>query len=150
MKTVYLIRHGHPALIRDGAMGIGITDPPLSALGKAEAQALATHLPPVTAVFSSPLRRAVQTAHAFGMPVTVLDGLREINPHRPDGPDPDLIRFRAAMDEAAHRAAGDFLVVSHGGIIARFLQSLTGTFRKPDYAEVVTLGYDREEFFLIK
>ena len=178
MKKVYLIRHALPAFIDDRKMCIGITDLPLSNQGKAQAAAMAAHLPPVTAVFSSPLRRAVQTAQALGRPITILPELRELHFGEWDGlsfdqirqrypelykargsdpalsmpgaedPDIGLIRFREAMEEAAKAAPGDFAVVAHGGIIARFLQSVTGVWRKPDYTEVVRLVYTADGFSL--
>ena len=103
------------------------------------------------------------------MPVTVLDGLREMYAGEWDGltfeeirqrypelyaarasdltiPLPGaedheegLHRFAAAMEKAANLAPGDFAVVAHGGIIAQFLQHITGTWYKPGYTEVVTL-----------
>ena len=50
-----------------------------------------------------------------------------------------LTRFSAAMETAAQASPGDFAVVAHGGIIAQFLQHITGTWYKPSYTEVVTL-----------
>ena len=81
MKRVYLIRHGLPAFPLGKRMCIGTTDLPMGEAGLAQAQEMAQKLPPVTAVFSSPLKRAVQTAQAVGLPVTVLEGLREMHGH---------------------------------------------------------------------
>ena len=39
-------------------------------------------------------------------------------------------------------------MIGHGGIIARFLQELTGTWYKPDYVQVIALVWDKDEFFL--
>ena len=137
---------------------------------------MAKTLPAVTAVFSSPLTRAVQTARAIGMPVTVLDGLREMYAGEWDGltfdeirqrypelyaarasdftiPLPGaenheegLARFTAAMKKAASLAPGDFAVVAHGGIIAQFMQRITGTWYKPGYTEVVILYWNDRTF----
>ena len=169
MKKVYLIRHGLPDFPGGKGMCIGTTDIPMGEAGLAQAQAMAQKLPPVTAVFSSPLTRAVQTAEAIGLPVTVLPGLRELYAGEWDGLTFDEIRqrypelyaarasdltiplpgaedheeglhrFAAAMEKAANLAPGDFAVVAHGGIIAQFLQHITGTWYKPGYTEVVTL-----------
>ncbi len=169
MKKVYLIRHGLPAFPGGKGMCIGTTDIPMGEVGLAQAAEMAKKLPAVTAVFSSPLIRAVQTAQAIGLSVTVLDGLREMYAGAWDGltfdeirqqypelyaarardltmPLPGaedhgegLIRFTAAMKQAAALAPGDFAVVAHGGIIALFLQQVTGTWYKPGYAEVLTL-----------
>ena len=169
MKKVYLIRHGLPDFPDGKGMCIGTTDVPMGEKGLAQAEQMAKILPPVTAVFSSPLTRAVQTAEAIGMPVTVLEGLREMHAGEWDGLTFDEIRqrypelhaarasdltiplpgaedheeglhrFAAAMEKAANLAPGDFAVVAHGGIIAQFLQHITGTWYKPGYTEVVTL-----------
>lgn len=177
MKKVYLIRHGLPDFPAGKGMCIGTTDIPMGETGFAQAAEMAKKLPPVTAVFSSPLTRAVQTAEAIGLPVTVLPGLREMYAGLWDGltfeqirerypelyaargkdqtiPLPGaedhreaLTRFIAAMGEAAAMAPGDFAVVAHGGIIAQFLQSVNGTWYKPDYAEIVALSWNNGVFY---
>ena len=176
MKHVYLIRHALPDFPGGKGMCIGTTDIPLGEKGFAQARQMANTLPPVTAVFSSPLSRAVQTAQAIGLPVTVVDDLREMHAGQWDGltfeeirqrypelyaaraqdltlplpgaedPVAGLTRFTAALRHCAATAPGDLAVVGHGGIIARFLQELTGTWYKPDYVQVIHLIWDKEEF----
>lgn len=176
MKKVYLIRHALPDFPGGKGMCIGITDIPIGEKGKQQALQMAGKLPPVSAVFSSPLRRAVQTAQAIGLPVTVLPGLREMHAGEWDGltfeeirkrypqlyaaraddltiPIPgaeevsiSLPRFYAAMEQAAEAAPGDFAVVAHGGIIAQFLQKISGTWYKPGYTEIITLCYENGIF----
>lgn len=178
MKKVYLIRHGLPDFPGGKGMCIGTTDIPMGETGLAQAAEMAKRLPPVTAVFSSPLTRAVQTAQAIGLPITVLDDLREMYAGQWDGLTfdqiraqyPDLYaarardltlplpgaedhreglnRFSAAMEEAARAAPGDFAVVAHGGILAQFLQSITGTWYKPGYTEIIPLCWDDETFYM--
>ena len=178
MKKVYLIRHGLPDFPDGNRMCIGTTDIPMGERGLEQATAMAAKLPPVTAVFSSPLTRAVQTAEAMGMPVSILDGLRELYAGAWDGltfdeirarypelyaarardltlPLPGaedhaegLARFSAAMEAAAQAAPGDFAVVAHGGIIAQFLQDISNIWRKPDYAEIISLRWEDEHFAL--
>lgn len=67
VDRVYLARHGRTALNADGRLR-GLANPPLDAIGQAEAQrladALAGYAP--TVVISSPLQRAVSTAEAIG------------------------------------------------------------------------------------
>ena len=151
MKKVYLIRHAQPVLSGGTALGTGLSDIPLGEQGRAQARKMAESLAPVTQVFSSPLRRAVQTARAMGQPVTVLRDLRELQVGEWEGQaDVCPARFRAAMDQAARDARGDFAVVSHGVIISRFLQSLTGTPRRPDYAEVIPLLWENGSFRTVK
>lgn len=176
MKKVYLIRHALPAFPNGSKMCLGITDIPLGRQGIEQAKSMAATLPPVTAVYSSPLRRAIQTAQAIGLPVQILSGLREIYAGDWDGltfaeirqrypelyaargldktiPPPGsedeeaaLIRFRADLEQAAAEAPGDFAVVAHGGIIAKYLQSLTGIWKKPDYTEVIELYWKNGKF----
>lgn len=177
MKQVYLIRHGLPDFPGGKKLCLGTTDIPMGTAGMCQAAEMAKQLPPVTAVFSSPLTRAVQTAQAIGLPVTVLPGLRELHAGAWDGltfeeirarypelyaargqdltlPLPGaedqaegLARFLEAMEAATMAAPGDFAVVAHGGIIARFLQAVTGTWDKPGYAEVRTLFWENGRFY---
>jgi len=176
MKKVYLIRHGLPDFPGGKGMCIGTTDIPMGEKGLAQVAEMAKILPPVTAVFSSPLTRAIQTAQAIGMSVTILDDLREMYAGQWDGltfeeirrrypelyaarardltlalPGAEdhaagLARFKGAMEEAAKQSPGDFAVVAHGGIIAQFLQSISGRWYKPDYAEIISLYYDNGIF----
>ena len=178
MKQVYLIRHGLPDFPGGKKMCLGITDIPLGEKGFVQAEQMAVRLPPVTAVFSSPLIRAVQTAQAIGISVTILDDLREMYAGEWDGltfeeirqrypelyaarshdltiPLPGaedhtegLVRFKRALDEAAKQSPGDFAVVAHGGIIAQFLQDISGVWRKPDYVEIISLIWENEHFLL--
>ena len=178
MKKVYLIRHALPDFPDGKRMCIGTTDIPLGEKGLIQAAQMAKRLPAVTAVFSSPLTRAAQTAQAIGMPMTVLPDLREMYAGEWDGltfeeirqrypelyaarakdltiPLPGaercedgIARFSAAMKASAEAASGDFAVVAHGGIIAQFLQSVSGNWYKPDYTQIVTLTYQNGIFTL--
>lgn len=178
MKQVYLIRHGLPDFPDGKRMCLGITDIPMGQEGFSQAAAMAEKLPPVTAVFSSPLIRAVQTASAIGLSISVLEGLREMHAGEWDGltfeeikaryrklydargADPSLplpgaedhekglSRFRSAMEQAATQSPGDFAVVTHGGVIAAFLASIGGQWRKPNYAEVIPLVWNNGRFYL--
>lgn len=177
MKKVYLIRHGLPEFPGGKRMCLGQTDLPLSAEGHAQARAMAAKLPKVTAVFSSPLTRAVQTAQAIATPV-ILEELKELYAGEWDGltfgeirlrypelyaaretdktlPLPGaesnedgLSRFRQAMEQAAASAEGDCAVVAHGGVIGLFLQSLGKSWYKPGYAEIIPLIWNNGHFSL--
>jgi probable phosphoglycerate mutase len=75
------VRHGEPERI---APGLGVpADPPLTPVGREQAQRLAAWLAPepIDAVISSPLRRATETAAPIadrhGLVVEVVDGLIE-------------------------------------------------------------------------
>ena len=63
VPTLHLIRHGETDWNRDGRIQ-GHSDPPLSAAGREQAQALAERLAaePIGALWASDLRRAVETA----------------------------------------------------------------------------------------
>ena len=178
MKRIYLIRHGLPDFPGGKRMCIGTTDIPMGPEGLAQAAQMAEVLPPVTAVFSSPLTRAVQTARAIGIPITILDDLREMYAGEWDGltfdqikqkypqlytargadqtlPLPGaedhsdgLARFSGAMAAAAEAAPGDFAVVAHGGVIGHFLKSISGIWRKPGYAQIIPLIWEKGTFYL--
>jgi probable phosphoglycerate mutase len=81
---VLLIRHGQQEARPDGPVGLTV-DPPLSALGRSQAAHLgrAFSAMPMDAVFSSPLRRARETAASLaehhGIEALVCEGLREID-----------------------------------------------------------------------
>ena len=126
--------------------------------------------------FTSPLTRAVQTAQAIRSETIILDGLRELDYgawegltfsqirlrypalYAARGDDPTLLppgaessccalaRFSAAMEEAARRSPGDFAVVAHGGVIALFLEHVTGRWNKPGYCEIKKLQWDNSGF----
>jgi probable phosphoglycerate mutase len=80
-----LVRHGEQVLTREQAINETI-DPPLSELGERQSAAVAQRLASmeIDAIYSSPLRRALQTGQLIGKshgiePVAV-DDLQEINP----------------------------------------------------------------------
>jgi alpha-ribazole phosphatase len=77
MRTLYLIRHARPAV--EGVL-LGQSDPPLSELGRTEAHRAFSGFD-VERVYSSPLRRAVETAAFLRSPaeVIVLAELAEIS-----------------------------------------------------------------------
>jgi len=63
-----LVRHGQTATNAAGRL-LGRADPPLTELGERQAAAVALAIGPVSRVVSSPLRRAQQSAAAFGVPI---------------------------------------------------------------------------------
>lgn len=178
MKKVYLIRHGKPDFPDGKHMCLGRTDLPLSPEGLSQAREMAKILPTVSSVFSSPLIRAVQTAQAIGRPITILDDLREMDAGDWDGltfdeirtrypqlyaargQDPSLplpggedrqaclSRFRNAMEIAAQSSSGDLAVTAHGAVIAAFMESLGAPWRKPGYAQIVTVFWNNGYFSL--
>lgn len=74
------MRHALPERVE---LDEGAADPPLSAVGRRQAELLAEYLASeeIAAVYSSPLRRAAETvtplAARLGLPVTTIDGVAE-------------------------------------------------------------------------
>jgi broad specificity phosphatase PhoE len=66
--VLIVVRHGQTAPNAAGLI-LGRADPPLTDLGRRQAEALARALPVPRRVVASPLRRAQETAAAFGLPV---------------------------------------------------------------------------------
>lgn len=135
-----LVRHGRTALNAEGRLQ-GRIDVSLDDIGRRQAAAVAARVGPVDELISSPLRRARETADAFGQPYTVDDrwvelayGVYEGVPHA-DTPsevwntwrdDPSFVpeggesltdidaRVRSACDELVDRAADRTVaIVSH-------------------------------------
>ncbi|MFL6074269.1 MAG: histidine phosphatase family protein [Mycobacteriales bacterium] len=85
MRLVF-VRHGQYIHNLDGIFDVEIPGPPLTDEGRRQVAELVAGWPagtPPEAVYSSPLRRAEQTAAAvadrFGLPVAVRDGLAELD-----------------------------------------------------------------------
>lgn len=176
MKRAYLIRHALPDFPDGQRRCLGRTDIPLGDAGMAQAEAMAASLPTVTAVFSSPLTRAVQTAVKIDRNVIAMAGLRELDYGQWDGltfteirrrfpelyaarehdksllppgaepPEQALARFSETMEEIAWVSTGDFAVVAHGGVMELFLQTIIGRQYKPRYCEVISLRWESGKF----
>jgi broad specificity phosphatase PhoE len=82
VPKLHLIRHGETEWNRDGRIQ-GHSDPPLSAAGREQAEALAERLAaePIGELWSSDLRRALETAEplaaGLGLDIRVSPSLRE-------------------------------------------------------------------------
>lgn len=141
MTTILLARHGETDWNRELRIQ-GHADEPLNQLGREQARELARSLDevPFAAVYSSDLRRALETAEIVAaehdLPVRIDPGLREIDVgswegltrdevlerfpdfQRPDGETRDAHRERivAALTRIAQAHRGEqVLVVTHGG-----------------------------------
>jgi probable phosphoglycerate mutase len=144
--TMLLVRHGQSTWNAEGRWQ-GHANPPLSALGRAQAIAAAATMPAVDLVVTSDLDRASETgrliAEALGVPAIVEHELHERdigawtgltrdeietswpgsvdNGHRPDGWEDDAdaaARGMAALCRLARTYPGRrLLVVTHGGLI---------------------------------
>ena len=89
--SILLMRHCRPERLSDNSVYLGRTDPPLSEQGSAESLMLAERMKntALSKVYTSSLKRAVQTAEAagriLGVSVCVLDSLNEIDMGSWDG-----------------------------------------------------------------
>ena len=110
-------------------------DPPLSSLGREQAARLAKRMQatPHAAVYSSPYRRAMETAKSISYDVQVDDRLVEMALEvHDDGaldfqePPADVVgRMTAAIDEMVGRHPGERVVaVSHGAAIMSYLSDV--------------------------
>ena len=88
--VLLLVRHGETAPNVDGLL-LGRADPPLTERGQAQARALAAAVPVPELVVSSPLRRAVDTAAAFGAPAQVDERWIELDYGDLDGRHPAAV-----------------------------------------------------------
>ena len=73
-----VVRHGETAANAQGLI-LGHADPPLTPLGRRQAAALAQALATPARIVASPLRRAQETAAAFGLPFETDDRWIELD-----------------------------------------------------------------------
>src|SRR5215472_3598731 len=153
VREVWLIRHAD-AYGDLESLAAGTVDPPLSARGRQQAERLAARMAavPLHAVWSSGLRRAVDTAEAVArghrLNVRVDERLREVRTYWDEGRQPEgmtpgsypfpepaeevVARMRSALTEVVAGLADvdapvpRAAVVTHNGAIALYLQSVLG------------------------
>lgn len=119
---VIMVRHGRP-LAEDSRRPAGALDPPLSDLGRRQAETAARALrgDGVEMVYSSDLARASETALIIGaaldVPVRMMAGLREIPLHRESD---DEANAPAGQDAAAFVADGRWEAVLQPGLDPAF------------------------------
>jgi probable phosphoglycerate mutase len=147
-----LIRHALPVRVDEGAVD-GPADPPLADLGIRQAEALARWLAgeQVDAVWSSPMRRARETAAPLAerlrLPVTVDDGLAEYDKDAasyipieelkaandprwnqlPERPEEFAAEVVAAVERIVDAHPGQRVaVVCHGGVVNAYAGHVLG------------------------
>jgi broad specificity phosphatase PhoE len=89
-RVLLIVRHGQTPTNREGRL-LGRADPPLSEVGEEQALRLARLLPTPDLVVSSPLRRARDTAAAFGRGVEVDERWIELDYGDFDGQHPGAV-----------------------------------------------------------
>ena len=113
---IVVVRHGRTLANASGLL-LGRADPPLDATGRDQAAAVARALPGVARVIASPLRRAQETAAAFGLSVETDERWIELDygdwDERPlaDVPAADWARWR---DDPTFRPPGGETLVELG------------------------------------
>jgi probable phosphoglycerate mutase len=127
VTEVWLVRHA------DCYEGMSVrVDPPLSALGRKQAELLARRVQKLrpAAIYSSPYRRALETARTIAEDVHVDDRLIEMEMDLGDGgelnfkelPESVIERMDAAIDDIARNHPDErVIVVAHGAAMIVFL-----------------------------
>lgn len=152
MNTVHFVRHGENPANLNREFSHRVVDYPLTPRGVAQAEATARLIvgAPISAVFTSPLVRARQTAEIIaaplGLPVVVVEAFREVNVGalelRPPTPEDwalhDDIFARWLAGEAALRfPEGE----SHADLCERMRVGLVETLRDRDEEELVIVAH---------
>jgi glucosyl-3-phosphoglycerate phosphatase len=139
--VLYLVRHGRTMLNASGALR-GRLDPPLDEIGLSEAQALAQSFTGrgITAVVSSPLLRARQTAQPIADACGVSVGIDARLADRDYGPwagtIPEKLRSRfGSLDDAPD-------VETAASLLARALAAVEAIVARPASTPTVIVAHD--------
>ncbi|MFI5274252.1 MAG: histidine phosphatase family protein [Ktedonobacterales bacterium] len=152
MNTVYLVRHGENPANITREFSHRRVDYPLTTRGVAQARQTAAYLreQPITAVYSSPLRRAQQTADiiaaALHLPVTVLEAFRETNVGVLEDQPPTPAAWEFHDGILAGWSAGRRDLAFPGGedyhtLLARMRAGLAAVLRGRDGAHALIVGH---------
>ncbi len=151
--TVCYVRHGENRANLTGELSCRKIDYPLTDRGIAQATEVAEQLSretAPTAIYSSPMRRAVQTADIIagrlGLPVVTLEDLRELDVGDLEGRS-DEEAWTTFLDIAYAWQAGDHDRRYPGGedfhqVIARVTRALTYTCDHPLGSRVLMIAHD--------
>ena len=121
MTHLFLIRHGENQANLTKEFSHRKVDYPLTPKGELQAEQTADFLRPqgIAAVYSSPLRRAMETAAiigaTFGLPVTVLEQFREINVGVLEEQPPTEENWRLHNNTLRAWVRGDYALAFPGG-----------------------------------
>lgn len=158
MRKIYLVRHGQPHFPNGEGYCLGSADFPLSTLGRLQACQMGHALGGENlSVFTSPLKRAYDTAGFLSPSPTVIADLQEMHAGDWDGLSfreirekwPELFEARAentdlpipgsedwekgqarfikAVDEALSQSEGDIAIVAHTTVILSFICHIMGS-----------------------
>ena len=159
MRHIFLIRHAHPDIPVGERFCLGRTDTPLGPLGRMQTALLREEFQnaAISALFSSPLQRCLETARAFDLPPAPVEALAEqdmgvwdalsfaeIRRKWPElyekrGADPLLVppgaetlhevqqRAVAALERCLSRSEGDIALVIHASVLQGILAFVTDT-----------------------
>jgi broad specificity phosphatase PhoE len=129
--TIYLVRHATPDWDHPKSLAYHVPPGPvLTRKGLEEAGRLAVYLQSIqiTRLFSSPLERCLQTARFVSasahVPLYVNDGIMEVQPR--ESGSHLLERIWPVFEQAYAESCktGPVAIVTHGGVIHRFLRHL--------------------------
>lgn len=151
--TVCYVRHGENRANLTGELSCRKVDYPLTDRGVTQATEVAERLsrePAPAAIYSSPLRRAAQTAGIIagrlGLPATTLEDLRELDVGDLEGRS-DEEAWRTYLDVAYAWLAGDHDRRYPGGedfhqVIARVTRAITCAAGHPAGSRVLMIAHD--------
>ena len=143
MKTLYLVRHAKSSW---SDPSLADQDRPLNKRGLRDApvmgQRLAGHQGRVDALWTSPARRAVETAHYFAKAMTVPRKEIELRDRLYTSSIDDLLfEVKSCPDEVKH-----LLVVGHNPVITEFANLLIESGRDMEVGMIPTCGIVALEF----
>jgi broad specificity phosphatase PhoE len=152
VNTIYLVRHGENPANLTREFSHRRVDYPLTEKGVLQAQQTGAYLRDVgiDALYSSPLKRAAQTAaivgEALGLPVTELEQLREVNVGRLEDEPPSEENWELHDRIVAAWRAGWHTVSFPGGedyvsLLARMRSALRQALAEREAQRIVLVGH---------
>ncbi|MDQ1395399.1 MAG: alpha-ribazole phosphatase [Acidimicrobiaceae bacterium] len=137
---IILARHGQTSANAGGLL-LGRADLPLTEVGRRQAQALAGAVTSAHRVISSPLRRATETAAAFGLPVEVDERWVEVDygeyDQRPLGSVPEEI-WRMWRADPEYRPPGG---ESFAAVAERVREACDGLMGEASTSDIVVVSH---------
>ncbi|HEY0070523.1 MAG TPA: histidine phosphatase family protein [Chloroflexia bacterium] len=152
MNTLYLVRHGENRANITKEFSHKKVDYPLTEKGVLQARQTAEYFKDrhVDEVYSSPLRRAVQTAEIIaqtkGLPVTIVEALREVNSGHLEDTPPSEETWRVYLDTVRGWNEGRPEVALPGGenyftLANRIRQAIGEIIGDRDGRQIVVAGH---------